>query len=240
MQNQQLNQAAQPVNARVHLSDILRNRMAKWLGPVFNAPGFVVPDPDKIAMPKVAAVLAIYDEALARLEGKTGTRADAARERITAARAPLAAGRDLVDSIGADFNGVLANELCRRIDSTRSNLGKAIAAKEVASRQTVEVALLEIERCLADIRELDREIASIYERLIVPPLPDNLENLQLAEASTRALQQQVKNPSAAQVHAAIEEGLKASDHVAALWIAYEAAENDLVQWRWRGYAERGT
>jgi len=67
-----------------------------------------------------------------------------------------------------------------------------------------------------------------------------IEDLQSAEASTRALESVPgKRVRAADVHAAIDQGLKAPDHVAALWVAYEAQpDHELVKWRWRGYAER--
>jgi hypothetical protein len=188
------------------------------------------------------AVVAIYDDALARLEGKTGPRADAARDQISAARAPIAAAFDLVKSLQADFGGPIGLELQQRIVSTRAGLSAALAAKELATRATVDAALLEVERCLADARELDRDISSINDRLSVRFLQwPNLEELQSAESSTRDLEKQsAKNPKAAQVHAAIEQGIKAPAHVAALWIAYESQpDHPLTEWRWRGFAERG-
>lgn len=172
------------VHPRTHLSRALTHRLQSWIV-VLNAPGRT--DEDKLARPKATAAIAIYDDALCRLEAskKTGARADAAREQIRAARAPLAAAVELVDSIGYDFGGVLGIDLQNRIAGARADLLAALAAKELATRSTVEAALLSIEQCWADVREIDRDLASIYERLIVPPLGD-IDALRSAEYRRRS------------------------------------------------------
>lgn len=238
----QLRELASPVSPFGHLSQTLRDRLHQWVSERPRPPGS-----DLLAHEMVSAVVAIYDDALAQLSGKTGERADAARAQISAARAPLAAGLELVDALQANFGGVLAVELQKRITSTRAALASALAAKEVATRSTIDAAVLEVERCLADIRELDRDLGSIREGLIVPwkspyrALWPDIEDLRSAAQSTRALEQQrAKSPRAAEVHAAIEQGIKAPTHVAVLWIAYETkSDHELLVWRWRAFAERG-
>jgi len=229
-----MNSLCEPVNARAELSRLLRARLCAWLGFVHDAPGFSVPDRDRWFYPKAAAALAVYDDALAKLEGKTCPRAASAREMLTAARAPLAAGRDLADSLGPNLDQSLALELGERMTAARAALRAAIVAKETATRPTVGSALLEIEKCFCDLKAVDLDVDSINERLILPPLP-SIEELESAAANTRALES-VKRPKAADVHAAIEQGVKAPAHVGALWIAYETQpDNELVKWRWRGH-----
>jgi hypothetical protein len=236
--------ASEPVNAHSFLRDALRGRLPQWFH-VPGAPGFAHPDSDKFAWPKVTAIVAIYDDALARLEKKTGARADTAREQLRAAREPLAAKLDLVNSIRADFGGPLGLELQQRVSTTRLHLRQALAAKELANSSKIEAALLDVEKAWASIRELSRDLDSINERLIVPwktnglAWPD-LAELESAERSTAALESvSAKQVRAAHVHAAIEQGIKAPAHVAALWIAYESnSDHELLKWRWRAYAER--
>lgn len=243
--NAALREAAAPVHTTQHLSAALRGRLCQWIPDVFDS-GVHRVDSDKLAHPKATAIVAIYDDALARLEGKTGSRADASRKQIRAARAPLAEALDLVNSIQGDFGGPLGRTLQKRIASTRAGLASALAAKEVATRDTIDAAVLECERCLADIRELDRDLASIYEGLIVPwkrpgVLWPEIDDLCRAESSTLALQQlSPKRLRAAEVHTAIEMGLKAPAHEAMLWPAYETApDHPLIQWRAQALAERG-
>jgi hypothetical protein len=238
----QLREAATPVNPRAYLSTLISGRLCQWVGDCGDSRG---PDTDKLAHPKVTAVVAIYDDALARLKGKTGERADAARAQISAARTPLASALDLVNSIQGDFDGPLSRELEKRIATTRAALASALAAREVATRATIDAAVLECERCLADLRELDRDLASVYEKLSFPtlkPLLPNFDEIAAAKQATASLEAvPAKRVRAADVHAAIEQGLKAPAHVAVLWIAYETKPVDsceLLQWRWRGFAER--
>lgn len=229
---------SKPVLTAKHLSDRIRNRLCQWVPNVFNAPGFCYPDEAKMAHPRATAAVAVFDVALARLKGKTGERAEAAREAITAARAPIAAALDLVNSIGADLNGPIGVELQSRIQATRAALATALAAKEVAPRAQIRDVVIAIEEAWADIRELERDLDSVYERLIVPPLPD-LGGLQSAEVSTRALESLPAKPSALQVHAAIQQGLEAPAHVAALFVAFETKpEHPCIQWRAQAVAER--
>jgi len=230
---------AKPVHAVAHLSTAFRNRLCKWIPDVFGAYSGLYPDEGCFAHPKAAAVVAIYDDALARLEGKTGARADAAREHIVKAHAPIAAALELVNSLQGDFGGPLGVELQSRINSTRAALVATITAKETATREGVQNALLAIEQAWADIRELDRDLASIYERLIVPPLP-NLDELRNAETLTREIESLPgTRPSAVQVHGAIEQGLKADPAIARMFVAFETKpDHELVKWRARGLAER--
>lgn len=236
MNTTQLREAASAVNARTHLSQILSPRLDQWDTPYKRHPEVVTPSYHAHA----TAIVALYDQALARLKG-ADARAASARDQISTAREPLAAALALVDSLRADFSGPLGVELQNRITATRANLAAAVAAKELATRSTIDAALLEVERCLADVREIERDLAAIYERLSPRTLqwPD-LDALRTAEPATRELERQsAKNPKAAQVHAAIEQGLEAPADVAALFVAFETQpDHELLKWRWRAYAER--
>lgn len=232
----QLRDAASPVNPRALLDQILGPRLNQWDKPLTR-------DSEVPAQEVARAILAIYDDALARLKGKTGPRAVAALAQISTSRAPIAAAFELAKSLQAEvgFDGVLGRELQKRIVSTRVALAAALAVRELATRSTIDAALLECERCMADCRELDRDIAAINDRLSVRFLQwPNLLELRSAEATTQALEKQsAKNPKAAQVHAALALGLEAPAHVAALWIAYETQpDHELIKWRARAAAER--
>jgi len=226
--------ASEPVDPLGYIRAELRLPLLRWLPERPRPPGS-----DELAYSSVSAVVALYDDALAKLKGKTGPRADAARTALAAARAPLVEKLALADALRIDFSGPLGLDLQKRIVATRANLRKAFAAREVATRDTIEEALLEIERCYADSRELARDLDAIKEKLSVPS-PPNIEVLLSAETTTRDLESvSAKQVRAAHVHAAIEIGLKAPAHLAALWIAYERdSEHSLLAWRWRAYAER--
>ena len=245
LQHKALEQSAtEPVNPRAHIATAL-GRLTSWLN-VPGRPGFSKPDDDKYAHPKVTAVVAIYDRALALLDKKKGPRADAAREQLAAAREPLARKLDLANALGADFDGPLGCELQRRIATTRLRLRQALAAKELANSSKIEAALLEEAKAWADIRELARDLESINEQLIVPwrtnglAWPD-LAELEDAERSTATLSSvPTKQVRAAHVHAAIEQGMKAPAHVAAIFVAFESdPEHPLIKWRAQALAERG-
>lgn len=233
-------EASAPVNTRAHLGSIISSRLCQWVGDCGDSRG---PDPDKLGHPRVTAVVAVFDDALSRLDGKTGARADAAREHIRAARAPLAAALELVNGLGAGLDQPLALELQKRIASTRAGLAAALAAKELATRDKIEAALLEVEKSWADIRELDRDLTSVYERLSFPtlkPLLPNLDELLSAKQTTAALEAvPVKRIRAADVHAAIEFAMNAAPNVALLCVAFETQpDHPLIKWRAQALAER--
>jgi len=236
-----LPEEAKPVETLHHLSRVIVTRLARWIPDVVGAVGFHYPDDDKFAYPKAGAVVEVYDDALARLKGKTGERAKAARERVRTDRAPIAAALDLINSLRGDLSGPLGVELRTRIASTRAALASALAEKEVAPRAKIRDAVIAIEEAWADIRELDRDLASLYERLIVPPLPD-IDELRGAERLTVKLESSpAERVRAVDVHAAIEQGINAPAHMAVLFIAYETKpDHPLVQWRAQALAERGT
>jgi hypothetical protein len=235
----QLREAATPVNPRAHLSTILSARLNQWDQPLVRTAS-EAPLPRAIEIAR--ELVRLFDGAERSLGDRSGARADAARKLISEAREPIADRIKLVDGLRADFSGPLGRELQARIVSTRAALASALAAKELATRATVDAALLEVERCLADCRELARNFEATNERLSVRLLQwPNLDELRSAQASTQALEKQsAKNPKAAAVHAAIAQGLEAPAHVAALFVAFESSpDHELVKWRWRAYAERG-
>lgn len=228
---------AKPTNSRYDLSQALASRLSMWLPGVLN--GYTIDDGTH-AHPRVTALVSIYDDALARLKGKTGARAETAREQISASRAPLVEQLVLVNGLGAGFDGPLSLEFRSRIDSTRAALAKVLYDIHLATRATVAELLVEKERCLADCRELERDLAAVSDGIIAPrPLP-NPDEFSKAKQMTAALEAvPAKRVRATDVHGAIEQGMNTPPGVAALFVAYETKpDHPLVVWRAQALAER--
>jgi len=232
---------AKPVNSHVELARLIQHRLSAWLPGVYQATWS--PDHDKFLHPRVSALVAVYDAALARLEGKTGTRAEAARKLLTDARAPFAAQLQVVDGLGAGLDRPLALEYRARIDSTRAALAKVLHAIHAAKRADIAALVVEREGSLADCRELERDLAALYESIMRSHTPAQLDELLAAaasaEVSTQALEALPAKPRAVDVAAAITQGLEAPAHVAALFVAYETKpDHPAIKWRTQALAER--
>ena len=187
--------------------------------------------------PRAVAALEMLDNALELLGARTGNRAESTRTELLAQRHAIASAVNHFDSLGADLRGSRAIDLEQRITASRAALAAAYAARENAKRETVESALLEIEKELAESRQLDRELATAVASLALPALP-SAADFEKARTATRDLESQPgKRPSARAVHAAISAGMTADPNVSRLWVVYEsAAEHELVKWRARAAA----
>jgi hypothetical protein len=190
---------------------------------------------EEFYLPRAQASLDLLDDALARLAKKTGDRANAARADLTDQRKAIADAITMFESIGADLSGPVARDLIERTSRVRASLAAAHRAKELATRETVEAAILEIERCLADDRALARDVRATLAALAGPTLPDAAD-FKDAKGNTEDLQRLPgKNPPASLVARAIEAGIDAPSRVRDLWIVFESnPQHELIQWRWRG------
>ena len=193
---------------------------------------------DQYFMPRALAAVEQLDGALVKLSERTGTREDAAREWLTSQRKTIADALAAFESIGADLGGPLARDLVSRITAIRAALASAYAAKACATRETVETALLEIEKCLADDRTLARDIAAAAASLALPSLPD-AKSFHDAAGNTADLERlPAKRPSARQMHRVLDNAFNTSPAVALLHVIYETQpEHELVKLRARAIAE---
>ncbi|HEX3853603.1 MAG TPA: hypothetical protein VHW01_21710 [Polyangiaceae bacterium] len=194
---------------------------------------------DEFFMPKALAALEFLDSALELLGAKTGDRAETTRAALTDQRKMIADAIAHIESLGALLDGPLAKSLVDRIAAGRVAIEAAGVAKDHATRATVEASLLEIEKCQADARELDRDVAATKSKLWqLPTLPDAqaFKDAQLATAAIEC--NPGKRPTARAVHRAIDQGIIASPEQARLWIIFEtSADHELLKWRWRAVAE---
>jgi hypothetical protein len=193
------------------------------------------------ARARSVAAITLLGEALAALGDRAGDRAAAVRVELTAQRAVIAAAVEHYDSL-ADLTGPLAQDLITRIAAVRAASTAAWTAKEHATRDTVEAALLEIEKVAAEARQLDRDIAQALAGLQVPELPSE-NDFRDAKLNSEDLERQPgKRPRAELVARAIDAGTNTPLSVARLFVAYESpgAEqtHELVKWRARALAER--
>jgi hypothetical protein len=196
----------------------------------------------QLARFRAVAGLALLDEALLALGDRAGDRAAACREALTAQRDTIASAIAHYDSL-ANLEGPAAVELTNRIVALRAASDAAHHAREHATRESIQSALLEIERVAADARQLDRDIAAALSGLAVPALP-NEQDFRDARASSEDLElrQPGKRPRAELVARAIEAGLRTPINVARLFICFETPGGDqsheLIKWRAKALSER--
>ncbi|HYQ00001.1 MAG TPA: hypothetical protein VER96_15100 [Polyangiaceae bacterium] len=254
-QNDQIFRALDAAAAKKDVATVLESRQAEregydqsprdWLATHFkDTIGFWAPVKQHILagqrseefyLPRAQAGLELIDDALARLAKKTGDRANAARAELTQQRKEISDAIAVFESIGADLTGPLARTLIERAARVRGALAAAQRAKDLATRETVESALLEIEKCLADDRALARDVQATLAALAGPTLPDAAD-FKDAKGNTEDLQRLPgKNPPASLVARAIQAGIDAPSRVRDLWIIFESnPQHELIQWRWRG------
>lgn len=192
----------------------------------------------QFARTRALAALDLLDDALAQLGNRKGARAETTRAALAAQRATIAAALAAFDSIGATLDGPVAQDFIARITASRAALAEAFAAKEVSTRETVEAASLEIERCLSDARALDRDISTLVQSLALPEFPSKA-SFEIAERTTADLERQPKKPSIRAIAGAIDAGLSTPDSIASLFVIYESdPPHELVAWRARAMAEK--
>lgn len=211
-------------NPRGHVIFLIRDRLVPWTDG---------------ARGRAVAALALLDDAIARLKG-SGDRATHTRGVLKSRRETIARAAAVYDSIGEDFSGALAGELIARMTATRAALVAARAVRNLATRETVAEALIEIEKCLADIRQLDRDVIDVLSQLAVPSMPD-AHDFARAEQATAALESaSAKQLRAVDVHGAIGQALETPGSIADLFIIYETKpDHPLIKWRAQALAERG-
>lgn len=188
----------------------------------------------RFAKARSLEALELIDDALNRLGARTGLREADCRESLKAQRARIAEALAAFDALGSKLDAPKALELIERSGAVRQALDAAYRAKELATRETVETTSLELERCLVDSRQLDRDIAAALASIAIPEFPRaaDFDKARRDTIDTEAMP--AKRPTARQVHRAIEAGMSASPAVSRLWIIYETQpDHECVKWRWR-------
>ena len=194
--------------------------------------------PGPKAKDRAVASLELLDSALAKLGTRTGPREDAARQSLTAQRDRIAASLAHFESVKGDLSGPLAVQLSERIAASRAAVAAAYAAKEHATRANVESAILEIEKCLAESREIDRDLDAAKAALFPPEFP-NVAEFETARSETEALERMpAKRPSARAMHHVLEAAFRAVPAVSRLFVVYETTpDHELVKLRAKAIAE---
>lgn len=193
--------------------------------------------------PKAEASLQLIDGALERLGAKAGDRAESTRAWLTERRNSIAGALDHFTSLGALLDGPYAVDLISRISASRAALAKAYADKECASRATVEAAILEIERCLCDSREIDRDVAEAKTALLSLPELPAAADFAKAEGETLAVEELPKaRPYARQMFQVLQAAFSTPATISRLHVVYETPGLDhaLVQLRARAIVEGGS
>jgi len=192
------------------------------------------PDGEHI-LPKALASIDLLKGLLAKLEGKTGERADAARSSISAQLDAITRSVEHFRSLGAALDGPLAIELKGKIVAVRAAQDAAARAKfNATNRDELREAMLDVEMAEIEVRNADKAVAEAVKGLGFPWLL-SAGAVRDAEESTLTIQRfpKAKN-TASQVKQAIEAGERGGAQ-ADYWIIFETGSHELTDWRWRGH-----
>ncbi|MEI9940045.1 MAG: hypothetical protein WDO69_22725 [Pseudomonadota bacterium] len=192
------------------------------------------PDGEHI-LPKALAAIELLKGLLAKLEGKTGERADDARNSISAQLAAITKAVEHFHSLGVNLDGPLALELEAKIVACRQAQGAAAHAKyNAVDRDAIREALLDVECAELEVRAVDRAVAEAVKKLGLPSLPSEQAVID-AEGATHDLERFPKTKNtAANIKSAIEHGQRGGAQ-ADYWIIFETGTHELTDWRWRGH-----